>query len=89
MRLALKERPPLLFKVESLREDAWTDYVASLRVRLNPEFLKAALKAHFVMKYEHGDTLHYEREDMAQINGFCRIETDKQFSYALIEYAVD
>ena len=89
LRIALKENPPVLLWVDSFYEDDWTDYCATLKVRLDPAYLKKALDNHFRLQRERNGVLEYDRPDMKGQNGFCTVETDAAFSYAIVEYAVD
>lgn len=92
MQLALKEKPPLLFTVEEFTQDSWTDYVATLRIRTEPSYIKEALEKHF-QKSEVSDSsgeATFDRSDsLGSESGFCRVTVSPDYRRAFIEYAVD
>ncbi|MES2595870.1 MAG: hypothetical protein V4662_11065 [Verrucomicrobiota bacterium] len=88
---ALKEPAPLLFLTVEFSEDAWTDYVARLRVHLDKDYLRNALEKHFERRQFLDGMPHqyFLKEGEGEEGVVCDVETDSQFSYALITYSVD
>lgn len=88
---ALKQPAPRFFWPSDFSEDAWTDYTAHLRVRLDKDYLRSALEKHFERRQFLDGMPHvYYRKDLAGAEGMiCIVETDAQFSYAKITYGVD
>jgi hypothetical protein len=92
MQLALKEKPPLLFTVEEFTQDRWTDYVATLRIRTEPSYIKEALEKHFQKRAGTNSSgeATFDRSDLlGSESGFCRITVSPDYRRAFIEYAVD
>lgn len=92
MQLALKEKPPLLFTVDEFTQDSWTDYVATLRIRTEPSYIKEALEKHFQKRAGSNSSgeATFDRSDLlGSESGFCRVTVSPDYRKAFIEYAVD
>jgi hypothetical protein len=92
MKLAFQEPPPFVFSVENFNEDAWTDYGFTLKVRLDPDYLKRILDKHFERSPVPGTAglVMFHRRSLPSLEGtFCSVATTPDFRYAEIQYSAE